>query len=480
MRPRVIYGQQPQAATEMGMHAHRSHTRPWGKITAGLAIALAVLAACGSSGGKSSSKTTTPGSTAAQSTAAGIGVTPTTIKIGVALVNFDCIKQFTDQLRINQDKAYQAFFDDLNAKGGIAGRKIVPVYKTYCPLGSAAPLQVCTSLTQDEKVFAVIGTFIDFSGDAQTCVANTNHTILMTFNLTKQIMDKSPPGYIIYPGVTNERLVNVLLQLAKKEKTLDGKTVAAVGDTTVANTVSNVIVPGLKNLGVKLGSTAILSVGTSGDTTQAQTQLDSFIERWKTEGVNALFMSGDLVSSKQFVEKIKREMPDVQLLVDTTDALMQGQQETLAHVKPNPYDGMLTATGPTHHEYDQSAHWKYCAAIYEKYTKQHAPNAEEVVRAPGGKTYDTYGLINDACQITSLFHDIGTKVGKYLNNPNWVNTVNTFGKVDNKGGGQYASLHTGKYDIDDSFRLVAFDSTLAPATGGDWKPLTPVENIPGV
>jgi ABC-type branched-subunit amino acid transport system substrate-binding protein len=467
----------------MLMQVHRSHTRRWGKITAATAIALAVLAACGSSSGKSSSKTTTPGSTVAQSKAAGIGVTPTTIKLGVALVNFDCIKQFTDSIRVNQDKTYQAFIDDINAKGGVGGRRIVPVYKSYCPLGSAAPLQVCTSLTQDEKVFAVIGTFIDFSGDAQTCVANTNHTILMTFNLTQQIMSKSPPAYIIYPGVTNERLVKALLQLLQKEKTLDGKTVAAVGDTTVANTVNNVIVPGLKNLsGVKLGSTAILSVGTSGDTTQAQTQLDSFIERWKTEGVDALFMSGDLVSSKQFVEKIKGEMPKVQLLADTTDVLMQAQQETHAGKKPNPYEGILTATGPTPHEYDQSEHWKYCSAIYEKYTKKHAPNAEEVVPAPGGggKTLDTYGSINDACQILSLFHDIGARVGKYLNNPNWVNTVNTFGKVDNKGGGPYASLQTGKYDIDDSFRLSEYDSSVPPAGAGNWKAVTPLQNIPGV
>lgn len=459
------------------MQRQRSRTRQWGKITAAMAIALAVLAACGSSG-KSSSNTTTAGSSAAQqSTAPGIGVTPTAIKVGVALVNFDCIKQFTDQLRINQDKTYQAFIDDINAKGGIAGRKIVPVYKNYCPLGSAAPLQVCTSLTQDQKVFAVIGSFIDFSGDAQTCVANQNHTALMTFNLTQQIMSKSPPGLMIYPGVTNERLVKVLLQLLKKEKTLDGKTVATLGGTTETNTVNNVIVPGLKDIGVKTGSTAILSIGGSGDTTQAQQQLDSFIERWKTEGVDAIFISGDTASSKQFVEKIRKAMPKVMLLADNTDVLMSGQQETHAGVKPNPYEGITTAGGPTAHEYDQSDHWKYCAAIYEKYTKKHAPNAEEVVPAPGGKTYDTYGSINDACQVLSLFHDIVAKVGKYLNNTNWVNTVNSLGKVDNKGGGQYASLHTGKYDIDDTFRLEEFDSSIAPQ--GNWKPLTSLENIPG-
>ena len=42
---------------------------------------------------------------------------------------------------------------------------------------------------------------------------------------------------------------------------------------------------------------------------------------------------------------------------------------------------------------------------------------------------------------------------------------------------QYASLHTGKYDADDTFRLVAFDPTAG--THGDWRGLTPIEDVAG-
>ena len=41
-------------------------------------------------------------------------------------------------------------------------------------------------------------------------------------------------------------------------------------------------------------------------------------------------------------------------------------------------------------------------------------------------------------------------------------------------GSVYASLHTGKYDADDGFRLVTFDSTIPPQ--GDWKGLSPILN----
>jgi hypothetical protein len=177
------------------------------------------------------------------------------------------------------------------------------------------------------------------------------------------------------------------------------------------------------------------------------------------------------------VTKLRGAMPTVRLIVDTGDVLSPAQDSQHAGVKPNPYDGIITAGGPTAHEYDQSEHWAYCKAIYEKETGKHAPNAEEVVKIAGGKTLDTYGSINDACQILSLFHDIAVKVGRNLNNANWVETVDRFGTVDNKGGGPYASLGTAKYDIDDSFRLEQFDPTIPP--DGNWKALTDLQRITG-
>jgi len=253
-------------------------------------------------------------------------VTADSIKLGIPLVNFDCIKQYTDSIRLGQPAVYQAFIKDINDKGGINGRKIVPDIKEYCPLTNQQILTYCTAFTQDDHVFAVLGTFIDFSGDAQTCIPKQQKRLLVTFDLTQAIMDKSPPGYIVTPGTIPERSVGVLLELAKKEKTLEGKTVAVLGDTNVTSVVKNTIEPGLKDLGVKTGSTALLSINNGGDTTQAQSQLDSFLERWKTEGVNAIFMSGNYASAKQFVEKIRKQMPNVLLLADTTNTLMQAQQ----------------------------------------------------------------------------------------------------------------------------------------------------------
>src|SRR5260370_20870041 len=262
----------------MGRREQRNRVR---MVRASIATALlaGLFAAYGGPGRSSSASSTT--ARGKGSTAPGVGVTPTEVKIGIALVDFTCIRSFTDSIRENQNQVYQSFIDDINAKG-VVGRKLVPVYDSYCPIGTAGPLSVCTKLTEDDRVFAVIGTFIDFSGDAQTCVAKQHQRVLMTFNLTNAILKANPAGLIVYPGATNERTGSVLLKLLGKQHTLKGKKVAVLGDSNATSTVNGTIEPGVKKLGVATGTTGILSA-TGSDTSAALTQLASFIARWNSE-----------------------------------------------------------------------------------------------------------------------------------------------------------------------------------------------------
>jgi ABC-type branched-subunit amino acid transport system substrate-binding protein len=457
--------------------SERRHHRTRGRLVViiGVVAALA-LSACGSGTDTADEpSSTTSGATTPTDTSLGVGVTDDSVKVGIALVDFECIKQYTDSIRLNQQPVWEAFIKDINDKGGVAGRKIDPVFRSYCPLTNQQILTFCTSFAQDDNVFAVMGTFIDFSGDAQTCIAKQEKRLLVTFDLTQAIMDRSPPGYIVTPGSIPERGVDILLSLAEKEGTLDGKKVAILGDNNVRSIIENSIEPGLKDLGVELGSTAVLAIS-GGDTTQPQAQLDSFIEKWKTEGVDAIFMSGNYASAKQFVEKIRERMPNVMLLTDTNNTLQQAQQEQTAGKNPNPYEGMIAAGGLTAEESDASPNWKFCADIYEDQTGKKAPTRQETIKSADGKNIiDNWGTASDACQLLWFFHDIGDRVGKYLNNNNWVNTVNTFGEITNRTTGPYSSIHEGKYSAEDNWRLQVYDSTIGD--DGDWKPLTDIQNI---
>ena len=66
--------------------------------------------------------------------------------------------------------------------------------------------------------------------------------------------------------------------------------------------MKSVILPELKKLNVPTGTTAYLTIS-GADTTAAHAQLASFIERWKSENVNAVYIAGEDVVVPQFVEQ---------------------------------------------------------------------------------------------------------------------------------------------------------------------------------
>ena len=449
---------------------------------AALAVAL-VLSACGSGTSTAKPKDTTPttsGTTQPVVKKLGIGVTDDTIKIGIGLVDYDSIKDVPDltEIRLRQEEIYRGFIDYINEHGGVAGRKLVPVFNKYIPVDSSSTQTVCTAFTDDDKVFVVSGTFYDTTGASQLCVAKQHQRVLLTFDIDKAMIDKATPGLLITPASTPQRAVKILIDLLDKRGTFDGKKVAVLGQVDAAQIVNDSIVPALKDVGADLGTTGLLNIQGL-DTSQPQAQLNSFIEKWKQENVKVIFLSSYEASALRFVTALRKEMPDVQLAADNTQVLMSAQGAVRAKITPNPYEGILAAAGPLGSEYEKSENWKYCADIYKGATGEEAPGPDDVIPYQGNpeKTVDTYGVINDACQLLTMFDDIATKVGTWLNNDNWISTVNTFGHITNRGTGPYSSLGTGKYDADDNFQLVEFDSSIPPQ--GNFKSLTGLENVPG-
>ncbi len=444
-----------------------------------IASVLALAAGCGS--GTSSSKAAPSSSSGATGKTTdvpgvGTGVTDTQIKLGISLIDYGCIpKAYVDSIYVHQQQAYNAYIDNINRHGGVNGRKIVPVFKLICPLQPAAAVSACTSLTDDSQVFAVVGTMYDPTGDAQICVAKQHKTILITDGLSQQMIDRAPPGLLLTPGITSDRRLKVIMSLLTTRHTLDGKTVAVLTETTSTAQVDSVVKPALDSIGVKQGSEAVLTIS-GADTTAAQTQLDSFIERWKTEHVDTLILVGSAASSKQFVDKIKGDIPGMQLIADTTAVEAGGQDDVKAGVVPNPYDGIITAEGRIGLEHSRTPNYTYCRDIYEKQTGIRIPLPNVVVKLPNGQQNDIYGNAEDACSYVTMFQDIAQRVGKNLNITNWASTVDHFGAVKVMNT-DWASLHAGKYDADDTYGLVAFDPSIPP--NGEWRHVTPVQNVSG-
>ena len=74
----------------------------------------------------------------------GQGVTPTSIKVGITYLDAAAIKNIVNIDPGNYQVAYTALIKQINAKGGINGRKLVPVFEPINPIGTAPAATACT------------------------------------------------------------------------------------------------------------------------------------------------------------------------------------------------------------------------------------------------------------------------------------------------------------------------------------------------
>ena len=155
-----------------------------------------------------------------------------------------------------------------------------------------------------------------------------------------------------------------------------------------------------------------------------------------------------------------------------------GQDAVAAKIDPNPYQGLISAEGQSEQARFETPVMQQCVKTYEKATGTKVVAPKDVKPGADGKRVEIYASVEDACGDILFFKTIAEKAGKQLNNATWTKAVNTMGPIDDQLVlGKWASLHTGKYDANDTFGLVEFDG--ASGATGDWKPLTPVEDVAG-
>lgn len=410
----------------------------------------------------------------------GHGVEADKIKVGIAIIDYSAIAEHVDFERGDQQETAQVFVDYINDNGGVGGRQIEPFFKEYPPIPGQQPdpLSLCTAWTEDDGVFAVLGVFIDFTGQGQLCVAKEHETIHIGHELEQPWIDQSPPGLMLTPDSTKEGAAATLVNLLVQEKALKGAKVGFLADQDSEARIEDVVVPALKKAKVKTGSTAVLSI-TTADTSAAQAQLDSFIEKWKSEKVNTVFMAGLRVSAKQFVQKIKDAMPDVQLITDADATIQQAQDLVEAGVDPNPYEGMLGTTGATASERwaNKGPLLQQCVDIYEEATGKTVPGPDEAPTNSAGKTVELSIAVTDFCGELFMFRDIAEKVGPNLTIKNWQKTVDKLGTIELVST-DIASLCKGKYAADDAARLAEFSSAAGNGSG-EWEPATDITDASG-
>lgn len=135
----------------------------------------------------------------------GPGVTSTEIKVGVMVLDFSNLERalgidVPDTGDIQAQTV--ALMDSINAVGGVAGRKLVPVFQPFDVFKDNQPIEekLCKSFTQDSQVFAVVING-QLQSNTRACYANAR-TIMFDstqFPLSASGFEKLAP-YLYQPS----------------------------------------------------------------------------------------------------------------------------------------------------------------------------------------------------------------------------------------------------------------------------------------
>jgi ABC-type branched-subunit amino acid transport system substrate-binding protein len=333
------------------------------------------------------------------------GVTNDEIKIGITYPDLDAIRSVTNTNHGDYEKAYRAVIDDLNQKGGINGRKLVPVFAKINPLGTVPAQEACVKLTEDEKVFVAMSFF---NTDAPLCFVSSHDTPILGGQTTPaNLAQAKAPWVTLESGAElGDRQIDSLA----KSGALKGKLgIVGIADEKISQ-LDGVVVPALKRNKIK-GTSAIIDAPSS-DPVLAVQQATTIMERFKSDGVKTVLLVGGAVTA--VVNALSRS--------DYRPKLVANNARNLASTASNPAtDPSVVKTAVAADSgfiFDDPA-LKKCFGVVEK-----ATGHKIVENVPQGEPQYRVSA-QTACEYISLLSTLATAAGKNL-------TVDSFGKAIDK------------------------------------------------
>lgn len=390
-----------------------------------LAVAAMIVAAGCTSGTSTKTSGTTPGTASTNTTtnsalaALAPGVTPTSVKIGVTYVDQESLKASGLTLNLGDYKgSYQALIDQINAQGGINGRKIQVNFVPINPVGTAPADAACLQLTEDQKVFVAVGFFLN---DAVLCPVAQHSTAVIGGTQTPELQAQAKaPWFTTNPG--SEVPVNVVRAFDKKDL-LSGKLAvyAQVADQDILN---NQILPELTKLGITPVAKGVEDAP-AGDTAAIESGTQVIAQRFKAEGATKVLLVGP--SSADWFLAMQNQPWQPQLLASDSTAV----QAFLANAATTNTSLLKDAVEGSTYGPDS---WVFTEPNMQACFKtEKAAGVTIPAPDPSDPNQKGYTGPEDACVNVALLKAILTKAGKDLNYATFQNAGYTLGTFDLPG-----------------------------------------------
>ncbi len=344
------------------------------------------------------------------------GVTSTTIRIGISVINFAALQAVGVTLNDgNYQDAVSALTANMNAHGGVDGRKVVPYFVEMNPANAASIDSSCSALTEDDKVFIVLFPVYP------DCFQQTYDTPVIGGVLPGALPASAAPDFsLLPPDATYDP---VQLAAFDHRGAFKGKKVGIFyGSDSIAE--ASVVESDLKKLHVDVVLSADDSV-TATDTVAVDQEAQSIALRFQDAGVNEVVGVGGTGATTWPRSLLDNQSTYKPPWIATNVTALASY---VASAKGgNPYLDNVMASSPVSSTYQvwMDPAIQKCTAIIRKAYPSDAiaapvnPNSPQAASS-GADT--TYAAVEAACQDLAIFAKIADAAGKNL-------TVSSFTKA---------------------------------------------------
>jgi Periplasmic binding protein len=388
----------PRPATKPGGNGlqawalgRKVHVRRTLTVTRGILMTVAVVIVV-----------VTPAKLASPAPSATQGVTATTIRVGVPYIDVGAGALRTLGVDIDYGSfpdAFNAIIHNVNAHGGIDGRKIVPYIVAVNPVGTAPAATTCTQLTEDDSVFAVLSPL------QPTCYLEHNVPVVGSIypaghsKTTAQDFSPTAPVAAFDP-----------LELAAMAKlgVFKHKKVAIFGGGAGDESELAVVKSALTKLHVPVVGTAVDTAPQS-DEAAIDAQIGPIAQRFKSEGASEVVAVGtggavwpgglSNIQSTYDPPWVATVEPDFNGAVGSGDATKYLSNVVTATALPPPA------------EIWNNAGTQRCVHIIEK---AYPSDGIRAFNASLPESEQTWTSVEIACGAMALFEDIAKAAGKNL------------------------------------------------------------------
>lgn len=367
------------------------------------------------------------------------GVTDSTIRLGVSIFDLSAVGRDNGDVRAK----YQTAIDAINDGGGVLGRKIEAFFAEFSPLDAASGDAACVYLTEDERVFAVIGSQVV---DTVLCYTELHDTVFLSPRpLTVDHIARSTAPAISV-AAAGDRQIRAGLGAMEADGVFDGARVAVHSSSESAGQLE-LAVQVLDELGVEVASQT-LATDQGRDIAASRAEMSVFAQRWDADGATVVVSVGDIGNLE-----VATALGDAGLdmtLASTQPAAEASVYENYGADLAGLEGAVSIATLAYADMYDLGV-----LGVRECVTRFEEASGEAVNLRP--ETGEVANLTTTvwACQLTELFAQIAEAAGPDLTNESFLAAFQAASSLSATAV-ETGSGAPGKWYIDDSLPAVAY------------------------